>query len=99
MSETKTPAETRRALQAALEEHIAAVEAANVCEDPGCDDCDGEAGLLTTWVVLYETVITGKQGPNGETMYANNYCTSDSGPAQCVGVSEIGLGRLKQDLI
>lgn len=96
MSETKTPAETRRALQQALEEHIAAI---NTC-DEDCEGCScAPDGLLTTWFISYETVIPGESGPNGETVYVDNYCTSDSSPAQCVGVAEIGLGRLKQDLV
>lgn len=99
MSETKTPDETRRALQLALEEHIAAI---STCEGD-CDvaDCDGEeaAGLLMTWFIAYETVIPGQTGPEGETVYSGSYITSDSSPAQAVGVAEIMLGRLRQDLI
>lgn len=99
MSETKTPDETRRALQLALEEHITAI---STCEED-CDgvDCDGEgeAGLLMTWFIGYETVIPGQTGPSGETVYSGSYISSDSSPAQVVGVAEIMLGRLRQDLI
>lgn len=90
-SEKKTKEETRRALIRAIEEHYAAVSAEE--EDPE----DQNPGLLMSWT-LFTEFLTPNTGPSGQSTFHVSYCSSDSSPAQVVGVARIGLRRLELDL-
>lgn len=90
-SEKKTKEETRRALIRAIEEHYSAVSAEE--EDPE----DQNPGLLMSWALFTEH-LTPNAGPSGQSTFNISYCSSDSSPAQIVGVARIGLRRMELDV-
>lgn len=90
-SEIKTKEETRRALIRAIEEHFIAVRAEEEDEE------DRNPGILMSWC-LFTEFLTPSTGPDGQNAFDLSYATSDSSPAQVVGVARIGLRRLEQDL-
>lgn len=90
-SEIKTREETRRALIKAIEDHYTACCADE--EDPE----DQNPGILMSWC-LFSEYLTPHAGPDGQSMFNVSYVSSDSSPAQVVGVARIGMRRLEQDL-